>query len=198
MAAPAQIRRRKGKGPRHDPHREPHGIPATRLGGGTARAGVGGGAAAGVSVPARVAHVGVTREESLLFLGIVCVIVLNWQTCRMLWNSILKGYRVIPICDKSSLSTSYMIPKYVILSGNMLSGGIPSEIVAMNLSMLYLDDNAPSQGTFLQSSATSHSSCSMSLEITSQVQFRQIPVKLHALKFLTCYTITCQVNFHPV
>ncbi|CAN6177882.1 unnamed protein product [Urochloa humidicola] len=69
--------------------------------------------------------------------------VMNWQTCRMLWDSILKGYGVIPICDKSSLSTSYMIPKYVILSQNMLSGAIPTEIVSMkNLSMLYLDDNA--------------------------------------------------------
>ncbi|KAL6876385.1 hypothetical protein ACP4OV_012957 [Aristida adscensionis] len=69
--------------------------------------------------------------------------VMNWQSCRTLWSLILNGYGVIPVCGRASLSATYMISKYVILSRNKLSGAIPSEIATMqNLSMLYLDDNA--------------------------------------------------------
>nr|XP_015613500.1 probable LRR receptor-like serine/threonine-protein kinase At1g74360 [Oryza sativa Japonica Group] len=65
------------------------------------------------------------------------------ENCRSIWVRLLKGYGIIPICTNSSSPVrSNTISGYVQLSGNKLSGEIPSQIGAMrNLSLLHLDNN---------------------------------------------------------
>ncbi|XP_062187984.1 probable LRR receptor-like serine/threonine-protein kinase At1g74360 [Phragmites australis] len=69
--------------------------------------------------------------------------VMTRENCRSIWDRILKGYGIVPICTNSSSPVrSNTISGYVQLSRNFLSGEIPPEIGAMrNLSLLHLDDN---------------------------------------------------------
>uniref|UniRef100_A0A0D9X137 non-specific serine/threonine protein kinase n=1 Tax=Leersia perrieri TaxID=77586 RepID=A0A0D9X137_9ORYZ len=69
--------------------------------------------------------------------------VMTRENCRSIWDRILKGYGIIPICTNSSSPVrSNTISGYVQLSNNMLSGEIPPAIGAMrNLSLLHLDNN---------------------------------------------------------
>ncbi|XP_040382388.1 probable LRR receptor-like serine/threonine-protein kinase At1g74360 [Oryza brachyantha] len=69
--------------------------------------------------------------------------VMTRENCRSIWDRILKGYGIIPICTNSSSPVrSNTIAGYVQLSNNMLSGEIPRQIGAMrNLSLLHLDHN---------------------------------------------------------
>ncbi|KAF7013423.1 hypothetical protein CFC21_027507 [Triticum aestivum] len=63
--------------------------------------------------------------------------VMKRENCRSIWDRILKGYGIVPIC-----MNSWSLPGSVLLSRNMLSGEIPPRIGAMrNLSLLLLDDN---------------------------------------------------------
>ncbi|KAE8780341.1 putative LRR receptor-like serine/threonine-protein kinase [Hordeum vulgare] len=69
--------------------------------------------------------------------------VMTRESCRTIWDRMLKGYGIVPICTNSSSPVrSNTVSGYVQLSGNLLSGQIPSEIGAMrNLSLLHLDGN---------------------------------------------------------
>ncbi|XP_062189540.1 probable LRR receptor-like serine/threonine-protein kinase At1g74360 [Phragmites australis] len=69
--------------------------------------------------------------------------VMTRENCRSIWDRLLKGYGIVPICTNSSSPVrSSTISGYVQLSRNFLSGEIPPEIGAMrNLSLLHLDDN---------------------------------------------------------
>ncbi|KQK15418.1 probable LRR receptor-like serine/threonine-protein kinase At1g74360 [Brachypodium distachyon] len=70
--------------------------------------------------------------------------VMTRENCRSIWDRILKGYGIFPICTNNSSSQvrTNSISGYVQLSRNMLSGQIPSRIGAMrNLSLLHLDGN---------------------------------------------------------
>lgn len=69
--------------------------------------------------------------------------VMTRENCRSIWDRILKGYGIVPICTNSSSPVrSNTISGYVQLSGNLLSGEIPSQIGSMrNLSLLHLDGN---------------------------------------------------------
>ncbi|XP_066395193.1 probable LRR receptor-like serine/threonine-protein kinase At1g74360 [Miscanthus floridulus] len=69
--------------------------------------------------------------------------IMTRANCRSIWDRILKGYGIVPVCTNSSSPVrSYTISGYVQLSRNQLSGDIPPEIGAMvNLSLLHLDDN---------------------------------------------------------
>ncbi|TVU38106.1 hypothetical protein EJB05_11460 [Eragrostis curvula] len=69
--------------------------------------------------------------------------VMTRENCRSIWDRILKGYGIVPICTNSSSPVrSDTISGYVQLSGNRLSGEIPPQIGAMrNLSLLHLDGN---------------------------------------------------------
>ncbi|RCV13833.1 hypothetical protein SETIT_2G377800v2 [Setaria italica] len=69
--------------------------------------------------------------------------IMTRENCRSIWDRILKGYGIVPICTNSSSPVrSNTISGYVQLSGNRLSGEIPPEIGAMrNLSLLHLDNN---------------------------------------------------------
>ncbi|KAK7301504.1 hypothetical protein RJT34_12369 [Clitoria ternatea] len=68
--------------------------------------------------------------------------ILTRKNCRALWDRLLKGYGIFPMCTSEPSSRSSHISGYVQLSGNQLRGEIPSEIVTMvNFSMLHLGDN---------------------------------------------------------
>lgn len=69
--------------------------------------------------------------------------VMTRENCRSIWDRILKGYGIVPICtNASSPVRSDTISGYVQLSGNRLSGEIPPQIGAMrNISLLHLDGN---------------------------------------------------------
>lgn len=69
--------------------------------------------------------------------------IMTRENCRSIWDRILKGYGIVPVCtNPSSPVRSYTISGYVQLSRNQLSGDIPPEIGAMvNLSLLHLDGN---------------------------------------------------------
>lgn len=67
---------------------------------------------------------------------------LNRKTCRSLWDRLLKGTGIFPLCSSESSMQMYQISGYVQLSGNSLSGPIPSEIGKMkNFSMIHLGTN---------------------------------------------------------
>ncbi|CAL5071928.1 unnamed protein product [Urochloa decumbens] len=69
--------------------------------------------------------------------------IMTRENCRSIWDRILKGYGIVPICTNSSSPVrSNTISGYVQLSSNRLSGEIPPEIGSMlNLSLLHLDNN---------------------------------------------------------
>lgn len=69
--------------------------------------------------------------------------IMTRENCRSIWDRILKGYGIVPICtNSSSPMRSNTISGYVQLSRNRLSGEIPPEMGGMlNLSLLHLDDN---------------------------------------------------------
>ncbi|CAI8596268.1 unnamed protein product [Vicia faba] len=68
--------------------------------------------------------------------------ILTRKNCRSLWDRLLKGYGIFPMCASEPSTRSYHKFGYVQLSGNMISGEIPSEIGNMlNFSMLHLGDN---------------------------------------------------------
>lgn len=67
---------------------------------------------------------------------------LNRKTCRSIWDRLLKGIGLFPLCSVGHSAEMYQISGYVQLSGNSLSGPIPSEIWKMkNFSMLHLGMN---------------------------------------------------------
>uniref|UniRef100_A0A0E0D1T8 Leucine-rich repeat-containing N-terminal plant-type domain-containing protein n=1 Tax=Oryza meridionalis TaxID=40149 RepID=A0A0E0D1T8_9ORYZ len=92
------------------------------------------------------------------------------KNCRTIWNRLLMGYDILPA--SSPLRTAL---GYVQLSGNLLSGQIPSAIGAMkNISLLLLDGNRlsghlPSEIGSLQLVALNASNNSISGEIPFEI-----------------------------
>lgn len=67
---------------------------------------------------------------------------LSRKTCRSVWDQLLKGVWLFPICAPGTSVRTNQISGYVQLSGNTLSGEIPSDIGKMhNFSMLHLGIN---------------------------------------------------------
>ncbi|XP_057517083.1 probable LRR receptor-like serine/threonine-protein kinase At1g74360 [Amaranthus tricolor] len=67
---------------------------------------------------------------------------LTRKSCRSIWDRILKGYGLFPICSPGSKVQTLQISGYLQLTGNLFSGEIPSEIGNMkNFSMLHFADN---------------------------------------------------------
>ncbi|KAL2935275.1 hypothetical protein RDABS01_018393 [Bienertia sinuspersici] len=75
---------------------------------------------------------------------------LTRKSCRSIWDRILKGYGLFPICSPGSKQQTFQISGYLQLTGNQFSGEIPHEIGKMkNFSMLHFADNN-FYGTFPQ------------------------------------------------
>ncbi|KAK9926062.1 hypothetical protein M0R45_023316 [Rubus argutus] len=68
--------------------------------------------------------------------------ILTKKSCRSIWDRLLKGNGLFPICVAGSTVRTLQISGYLQLSGNELSGQIPPEIGKMhNFSMLHLGCN---------------------------------------------------------
>ncbi|KAB8108109.1 hypothetical protein EE612_043468, partial [Oryza sativa] len=97
-------------------------------------------------------------------------LMMSQKNCQTIWNRLAMGYDVLPI--SSPLRTAL---GYVQLSGNLLSGEIPSAIGAMkNFSLLLLDGNRlsghlPAEIGHLQLVALNISSNFISGEIPSEI-----------------------------
>ncbi|XVE54749.1 hypothetical protein DITRI_Ditri03aG0106600 [Diplodiscus trichospermus] len=69
--------------------------------------------------------------------------ILTRKNCRSIWDRLLKGYGLFPVCTAGSMVRTFHISGYLQLSGNQFSGEIPSDIGMMrNFSMLHLGFNA--------------------------------------------------------
>ncbi|KAK6250014.1 hypothetical protein SCA6_004019 [Theobroma cacao] len=68
--------------------------------------------------------------------------ILTRKSCRSIWDRLLKGHGLFPMCTAGSMVRTSQISGYIQLSGNQLSGEIPSDIGMMqNFSMLHLGFN---------------------------------------------------------
>ncbi|KAE8727790.1 putative LRR receptor-like serine/threonine-protein kinase [Hibiscus syriacus] len=68
--------------------------------------------------------------------------ILTRKNCRSIWDKLLKGVGIFPMCSAGSMVRTYQISGYVQLSGNRFSGPIPADIGLMqNFSMLHLGFN---------------------------------------------------------
>ncbi|KAH0449957.1 hypothetical protein IEQ34_020649 [Dendrobium chrysotoxum] len=74
--------------------------------------------------------------------------VMTRRTCRAKWDQLLKGYGVFPVCLNASKPIRTLDSTgYLQLSGNLLSGEIPSSISQMDrLSILNIENNKLSGG----------------------------------------------------
>lgn len=67
---------------------------------------------------------------------------LTVKKCRSLWDMLLKGYGIFPVCAPGSNVRTNQVTGYVLLLNNLFSGEIPPEIGKMQkLSMLQLGIN---------------------------------------------------------
>ncbi|PHT88288.1 putative LRR receptor-like serine/threonine-protein kinase [Capsicum annuum] len=102
---------------------------------------------------------------------------LTRKNCRSLWDKLLKGYGLFPVCEVGSNVRSYQISGYLQLSMNKFSGGIPPEIGSMqNFSMLHLGVNEfagplPSEIGQMQLVVLNVSKNRISGEIPSQIGY---------------------------
>ncbi|XP_022755542.1 probable LRR receptor-like serine/threonine-protein kinase At1g74360 [Durio zibethinus] len=68
--------------------------------------------------------------------------ILTRKTCGHIWDRLLKGSGLFPMCTPGSMVRTLHISGYLQLSGNQFSGEIPSDIGMMrNFSMLHLGFN---------------------------------------------------------
>ncbi|CAH8355837.1 unnamed protein product [Eruca vesicaria subsp. sativa] len=68
--------------------------------------------------------------------------ILTKKSCRSLWDHVLKGYGLFPVCSPGSTVRTLDISAYLQLSGNKLTGEVPENISRMKkLSMLHLGFN---------------------------------------------------------
>ncbi|POO01935.1 Serine/threonine protein kinase [Trema orientale] len=68
--------------------------------------------------------------------------ILTRKSCRSIWDRILKGVGLFPICVSGSAVRTLQVSGYVQLSGNELTGEVPLDIGKMrNFSMLHLGYN---------------------------------------------------------
>nr|DAD31369.1 TPA_asm: hypothetical protein HUJ06_010220 [Nelumbo nucifera] len=69
--------------------------------------------------------------------------ILTGKSCGSIWNRLLKGHGLFPICAGNSVVWTFQISGYLQLSGNQFSGGVPPQIGEMkNFSLLHLGMNA--------------------------------------------------------
>ena len=68
--------------------------------------------------------------------------ILTRKSCRSIWDRLLQGYGLFPMCVAGSSVRTFQISGYLQLSGNRLSGELPPDIGKMqNFTMLHLGIN---------------------------------------------------------
>ncbi|KAL5749144.1 hypothetical protein ACOSP7_023747 [Xanthoceras sorbifolium] len=68
--------------------------------------------------------------------------ILTRKSCRSIWEKLLEGNGIFPVCATGSMLRNFQITGYLQLSGNQLSGEIPIDIGRMeNFSMLHFGFN---------------------------------------------------------
>ncbi|KAK9748098.1 hypothetical protein RND81_02G035900 [Saponaria officinalis] len=68
--------------------------------------------------------------------------ILTRKSCRAIWDQLLKGYGLFPMCLPGTNVQTLQISGYVQLTGNKFSGELPAQIGMMkNFSMLQFSDN---------------------------------------------------------
>ncbi|TXG51694.1 hypothetical protein EZV62_024218 [Acer yangbiense] len=68
--------------------------------------------------------------------------ILTRKSCRSIWDKLLKGNGIFPVCASGSMFRTYQITGYLQLSSNQFSGEIPLDIGRMqNFSMLHFGFN---------------------------------------------------------
>ncbi|PRQ36722.1 putative non-specific serine/threonine protein kinase [Rosa chinensis] len=68
--------------------------------------------------------------------------ILTGKSCQNIWDQLLKGNGLFPICVSGSAIRTLQISGYIQLSGNQISGQVPPKIGKMhNFSMLHLAFN---------------------------------------------------------
>ncbi|XP_065877918.1 probable LRR receptor-like serine/threonine-protein kinase At1g74360 [Euphorbia lathyris] len=68
--------------------------------------------------------------------------ILTRKSCRSIWDNLLRGNGIFPVCASGSKFRTFQITGYLQLSGNQLSGALPEDIGKMhNFSMLHLGSN---------------------------------------------------------
>ncbi|KAI4326607.1 hypothetical protein MLD38_031901 [Melastoma candidum] len=68
--------------------------------------------------------------------------ILTRRTCRVIWDRLLKGIGLFPLCVPGTSIQTYQISGYLQLTGNQLSGEIPSSVGDLrNFSMLNFASN---------------------------------------------------------
>lgn len=69
-------------------------------------------------------------------------ILLTRRSCRSIWDRILKGYGLFPVCKPGTNVRTLQISGYLQLSGNQFSGEVPQHIGRMqNFSMFHFSGN---------------------------------------------------------
>ncbi|KAK4362268.1 hypothetical protein RND71_017509 [Anisodus tanguticus] len=102
---------------------------------------------------------------------------LTRKNCRSLWDKLLKGYGLFPVCEPGNNVRSNQISGYLQLSMNKFSSGIPPEIGSMQkFSMLHLGVNEfagtlPSEIGKMQLVVLNVSQNRISGEIPSQIGY---------------------------
>ncbi|XP_042497540.1 probable LRR receptor-like serine/threonine-protein kinase At1g74360 [Macadamia integrifolia] len=67
---------------------------------------------------------------------------LTMKKCRSIWDSLVKGYGIFPICTSYSSKRTLQISGYLQLTGNQFSGKLPPEIGRLqNFSLLHVGIN---------------------------------------------------------
>ncbi|KAL9685214.1 hypothetical protein QQ045_022662 [Rhodiola kirilowii] len=68
--------------------------------------------------------------------------VLTMKNCRTLWEQLLRGYGIFPVCTPGSSMRKFDISGYLQVSGNRISGELPKEMgKMMGFSMLHMGNN---------------------------------------------------------
>ncbi|CAA6657458.1 unnamed protein product [Spirodela intermedia] len=96
---------------------------------------------------------------------------MNRKNCRRIWDNLLMGHGIIPIClNRSSPSRTLTISGYIQLSGNKFTGEIPVQIGKMTwLSLIHLNHNRLS-GRLPAEIGKLRWSCSMCRQTSSREQ----------------------------
>ncbi|XP_043724119.1 probable LRR receptor-like serine/threonine-protein kinase At1g74360 [Telopea speciosissima] len=67
---------------------------------------------------------------------------LTRKSCRRIWDSLLKGYPIFPVCATGSMVRTLQITGYLQLTGNQFSGKLPPEIGKLhNFTLVHIGFN---------------------------------------------------------